>query len=99
MNLKFEKKDWICNLIRKLKVATSLVGLEGGVEGAVILADGAAQRAAGGRVGGHLQQVGPGRVVRVYLSRRWQLLSFENLTHLHLRTKPRRVVRVYLSMR
>jgi hypothetical protein len=63
-------------LRRKLKVATSLVGLEGGVEGAVVLADWAAQRAAGGRVGGHLQQVGPRRVVRVYLGRRWQFLSF-----------------------
>jgi len=58
-------------LIIKVKVATSLVGLERGVEGAVGLANGAAQRAVGGRVGGHLQQVGPGRVVRVYLSRRW----------------------------
>ncbi len=67
-------------------------------------------------------------MVRVYLSRRWQFLSFRkldtftredkaaprgaglseqevailiigNLTHLHLRTKPRRVVRVYLSRR
>jgi hypothetical protein len=67
-------------LKRKLKVATSLVGLERGVKGAVVLANGAAQRAAGGRVGGHLQQVGPRRVVRVYLSRRWQFLSFGNLT-------------------
>ncbi len=66
-------------LIIKVKVATSLVGLEGGVEGAVVLTDWAAQRAAGGRVSGHLQQVGPRRVVRVYLGRRWQFLSFWKL--------------------
>jgi hypothetical protein len=74
-------------LIRKVKVATSLVGLERGVEGSVVLADGAAQRAAGGRVGGHLQQVGPRRVVRVYLSRRWKFLSFWKLDTITLEDK------------
>ena len=45
----------------------SLVRLEGGVEGAVVLRHGAAEGPVGRRVGGHLQHVGPGRVVRVDL--------------------------------
>ncbi len=54
----------ICRII----IATSLVWLEGGVEGAVVLRDGAAEGPARGRVGRHLQQVRPCRVVRVYLA-------------------------------
>ena len=49
-----------------------LIRLEGGVEGAVVLRDGAAEWAVGRGVGGHLQQVRSGRVVRVdqHLQRR-----------------------------
>ena len=42
-----------------------LIRLEGGVEGAVVLRDRATQGAVGRGVGGHLQQVRSGRVVRV----------------------------------
>ena len=42
-----------------------LIRLEGGVEGAVVLRDWATQGAVGRGVGGHLQQVRSGRVVRV----------------------------------
>ena len=49
-----------------------LIRLEGGVEGAVVLRDRAAKWAVGRGVGGHLQQVRSGRVVRVdqHLQRR-----------------------------
>ena len=53
-------------------IATSLVWLKGCVECAVVLTDWAAKGAASGRVGRHLQQVGPRRVVRVNLEYMWK---------------------------
>ena len=58
-----------------------LIRLEGGVEGAVVLRDRAAKWAVGRRVGGHLQQVRSGRVVRVdqHLQRRLSVQPSSNL--------------------
>ena len=59
-----------------------LIRLEGGVEGAVVLGDGAAEWAVGRGVGGHLQQVRSGRVVRVdqHLQQRLSTRPSSNLT-------------------
>jgi hypothetical protein len=54
---------------RTIIIAISLVWLEGCVECAVVLADRAAQGPTSRGIGCHLQQVGPGRVVRVNLKR------------------------------
>ena len=67
-----------------------LIRLEGGVEGAVVLGDGATQWAVGRGVGGHLQQVRSGRVVRVdqhlqqRLSTRPSSNLVRNMFHSHL---------------
>ena len=58
-----------------------LVRLEGGVEGAVVLRDRATQGAVGRGVGGHLQQVRSGRVVRVDQHLQQREIEF---THSHL---------------
>ena len=59
-----------------------LIRLEGGVEGAVVLGDWATQGAVGRGVGGHLQQVRSGRVVRVdqHLQQRLSTRPSSNLT-------------------
>ena len=59
-----------------------LIRLEGGVEGAVVLRDRATQGAVGRGVGGHLQQVRSGRVVRVdqHLQQRLSTRPSSNLT-------------------
>ena len=44
-----------------------LVRLEGGVEGSIVLSHRTTQRSVGWTVGRHLQQLGPGGVVRVDL--------------------------------
>ena len=70
-------------VVRHMNLPLSrLIRLEGGVEGAVVLRDRAAKWAVGRRVGGHLQQVRSGRVVRVdqHLQRRLSTQTSSNLT-------------------